>query len=209
MLEVIHDSRDAKAEERKNQILEASAAVFSRKGYHVATMDDIVKESKLSKGAIYWYFKSKKEIFLEILNRYVLSDQDSLLAILADKPTFEARIRALFDWLSQVDALDCKTPNAEERRLVIEFWQQAVTDPEIQISYRKAYDFWFDFGERIINEAVENGEIQATDAATLASLLVAVGDGILCHWLLNINRTSNQKMLDMLYTLLMQSLKKE
>ncbi|MDL1899078.1 helix-turn-helix transcriptional regulator [Anaerolineae bacterium CFX7] len=44
---------------RKAQILDAAAAVFARKGFYQASMDDIVEEAGLSKGALYWYFKSK------------------------------------------------------------------------------------------------------------------------------------------------------
>ncbi|HET7081061.1 MAG TPA: helix-turn-helix domain-containing protein, partial [Chloroflexia bacterium] len=50
------------SEERKNQILDAAAAVFSRLGFHEARMDDIVRESGLSKGTLYWYFTSKDAI---------------------------------------------------------------------------------------------------------------------------------------------------
>ena len=51
------------SEERKEQILDAAAEVFSRKGFDKARMDDIVEKTGLSKGALYWYFKSKDEIF--------------------------------------------------------------------------------------------------------------------------------------------------
>ena len=46
------------SEERRNQILEAATTVFARLGFHRARMDDIVQEARLSKGALYWYFKS-------------------------------------------------------------------------------------------------------------------------------------------------------
>ena len=45
--------------ERKKQILDAAMTVFAQKGFHQARMDDIVEQSGLSKGTIYWYFKSK------------------------------------------------------------------------------------------------------------------------------------------------------
>ena len=54
--------------ERKKQILDAAMIVFSHKGFHQARMDDIVKQSGLSKGTIYWYFNSKDEIITQILD---------------------------------------------------------------------------------------------------------------------------------------------
>ena len=45
---------------KKNVILNAAVKVLTSKGYYSSTMDDIVIESKMSKGAIYHYYSSKK-----------------------------------------------------------------------------------------------------------------------------------------------------
>ena len=58
-------------EERRTQILDAAAQCFAEKGYHAASMDDLVKASSLSKGAIYWHFKGKREIFRSLLERWL------------------------------------------------------------------------------------------------------------------------------------------
>ena len=47
------------SKERKQQILDAAEDVFTRKGLDNARMDDIAKRTGLSKGSLYWYFKSK------------------------------------------------------------------------------------------------------------------------------------------------------
>ena len=65
--------RDVSAE-RKNQILDAAMVVFARSGFHEARMDDIVQESGLSKGTLYWYFKSKEEIITAISERLFATD---------------------------------------------------------------------------------------------------------------------------------------
>ena len=56
--------------DRKNQILEAALGVFVIKGYSKTTMDDIVSASKLSKGALYHYYKSKKDLFLSLIDHW-------------------------------------------------------------------------------------------------------------------------------------------
>ena len=43
----------------RDRIVRAALAVFGEHGFHRATMQDIVRESGLSVGAIYTYFKSK------------------------------------------------------------------------------------------------------------------------------------------------------
>jgi len=52
----------------KNQILEAALHVFVKSGFSKTTMDDIVSESGLSKGAIYHHYGSKKELFLALID---------------------------------------------------------------------------------------------------------------------------------------------
>lgn len=60
------------APERREQILEASAAVFSRKGYRMASVSDIVEEAGIGRGTFYLYFDSKKEIFLELIEAFFI-----------------------------------------------------------------------------------------------------------------------------------------
>jgi AcrR family transcriptional regulator len=50
-------------EEARGKILEAANKVFTERGYHEATMDDIAKRLGVSKGAIYLYFSSKDNLF--------------------------------------------------------------------------------------------------------------------------------------------------
>lgn len=49
---------------RRAQILEAAWICFQRQGLHATTMDDIVRGSGLSAGAVYSYFPSKEELIL-------------------------------------------------------------------------------------------------------------------------------------------------
>ncbi|SVB52119.1 uncharacterized protein METZ01_LOCUS204973, partial [marine metagenome] len=65
--------------QRREQILNAALHVIVRNGYHQSRMDDIVSKSGLSKGAIYWYYKSKKDVYLDLVNHWVIRYSDSLL----------------------------------------------------------------------------------------------------------------------------------
>jgi AcrR family transcriptional regulator len=57
-------------EERREQILQAAMSCFGEKGYHAATMDDLVRASGLSKGSLYWHFRSKEEVFLALFDSF-------------------------------------------------------------------------------------------------------------------------------------------
>ena len=53
--------------ELKRALLEAGLRCFARRGFHSATMDEIAVEAGVSKGAIYWHYKDKQELFLSIM----------------------------------------------------------------------------------------------------------------------------------------------
>ena len=54
----------------QQKILDAAIDVFAEKGYHDARVDEIVDVSKTSKGAVYFYFPSKQDIFLAIVDKF-------------------------------------------------------------------------------------------------------------------------------------------
>lgn len=52
----------ARRAERRMEILQAAWRCFDRGGLHATTMDDIIRASGLSAGAVYTYFASKEEL---------------------------------------------------------------------------------------------------------------------------------------------------
>jgi len=44
-------------------VLKAALSVFSAKGYAAATLDDVAKAAKVTRGAIYWHFKGKADLY--------------------------------------------------------------------------------------------------------------------------------------------------
>ena len=72
---------EAKAEVRRREILEASAACFVRRGFHQTTMNEICAEADISPGGLYRYFESKEEIVVAIAEAD-RSDTQRLLGIM-------------------------------------------------------------------------------------------------------------------------------
>jgi len=61
------ERRKRERENRKNAILKAARKLFFENGFRTVTIDSIAKKAELSKGSIYLYFKSKEEIYTQIL----------------------------------------------------------------------------------------------------------------------------------------------
>jgi AcrR family transcriptional regulator len=89
----------ARAEGRRRDILLAAARVFARDGYVNATLDDVAAQMGVTKGVIYYYFRSKEEIFTEIRATAIREAVERLEAIIGrgDPPdvTLRAAIRDL------------------------------------------------------------------------------------------------------------------
>jgi AcrR family transcriptional regulator len=69
------DGRAARAERRRTQrrhaILEAAMRVFLEKGYHQASVHDIIDEARIARGTFYLYFPSKQELFGELVAEFL------------------------------------------------------------------------------------------------------------------------------------------
>ncbi|MFZ5650748.1 MAG: TetR/AcrR family transcriptional regulator [Bacillota bacterium] len=57
--------REERAAERRMNILKAAAKLFSEKGYHDATLEEIARELKYTKGSIYYYISSKQDLLFQ------------------------------------------------------------------------------------------------------------------------------------------------
>jgi AcrR family transcriptional regulator len=57
-------------EERRAQILDHARAVFAEKGYHHATVDDIVGRVEVARGTFYLYFQDKRAVFADLVDDF-------------------------------------------------------------------------------------------------------------------------------------------
>ncbi|MBW4435932.1 MAG: TetR/AcrR family transcriptional regulator [Pleurocapsa minor GSE-CHR-MK-17-07R] len=67
------DKRGATAkdpESTRGRILDAALNVFSNKGFHDASVDEIVEQSSTSKGSVYFHFPSKQTLFLALVDKF-------------------------------------------------------------------------------------------------------------------------------------------
>lgn len=55
-------------QERKQQILDAALEIFAKNGYYKASISQIAKEAKISKGLLYNYFQNKEELLTEVMS---------------------------------------------------------------------------------------------------------------------------------------------
>src|SRR6202142_568242 len=93
----------ARGQRRRMELLDYSARQFASQGYHPTSVTDIVDGLGVGKGAFYWYFSSKEELFRQILSDAQRDLRRAQRQALADEPDpvrrIEAGIGASVAWL--------------------------------------------------------------------------------------------------------------
>ena len=77
------------AEDRERSILLTAEALLSERAFHDISVDDLARGAGLSRPGFYFYFASKEQVLLALLDRLVqeqLQDERDLPAHLADDP---------------------------------------------------------------------------------------------------------------------------
>jgi AcrR family transcriptional regulator len=73
------------AEITRQHLLKAGLKVFSEKGYAASRLSDVAEEAGVTRGAIYWHFKNKKELFIALFRENVDPFFDVIGSILEEK----------------------------------------------------------------------------------------------------------------------------
>jgi AcrR family transcriptional regulator len=72
--------RRLRAEQRRESILESANIVFGQRGYDTVRIDDVAAAAGISKALIYEHFRSKQELYSELMNRAALDLLDRIVA---------------------------------------------------------------------------------------------------------------------------------
>jgi len=69
-------------DDTKDSILSVANRLFSRFGFHKTSMDEVAKNARKAKGSLYYHFKSKEELFKEVINKEISNLKNQLLVII-------------------------------------------------------------------------------------------------------------------------------
>src|SRR4026208_9037 len=114
----------------RDRIVRAAIEVFARHGFHRATMQDIVRQSGLSVGAIYTYFKSKSELILAGCDLITDQELGELRERLAAVPDYRERIAPALGFF--FDQFEEQRSGSGTSVLMTLAWAEVDTDPAIR-----------------------------------------------------------------------------
>jgi len=133
---------DAHRESRREQILLAAWKCFSRNGFHSTSMADVIRESGLSAGAVYLYFRSKDEIIVAVATQVFGGIEGRLLEFSRHRPPPSPAEIAAF--LVRQPVLAREAAPTDLYPLLLAVWGEATRNPPL-----------VDMADRILNELRE------------------------------------------------------
>ena len=165
--------RPSVEEERRSEILQAALTCFARKGYDRTTMDDIAAELPFSKGLLYYYFKSKRELFLALLQDWATTSVQTWETLLSseDDPVTRLRKSAMF-------ATQLLTSRSDLSRVEMEFWGQLGREQDVAQIFDSIFSQFRHQLTTVIREGIRTGQFRQVDAEALAAALVGMYDGL-------------------------------
>ena len=189
---------------RKEQIMSAALSVVVAKGYDQSRMDDIVEKSQLSKGAIYWYYKSKEEVYLSLVDYWFLQYSSGVVDTLQQQESASDQLKALFDFfIGQFDK------NPATFKLLVEFWRLAGLNPDFNTKLQQIYSDFLEYIIEIIKVGVANGEFKNVEPRiTALSILINI-EGITWFTLFDKSGVEAHEYIDTISNFILNGLKKK
>lgn len=169
----------------RDLILDTAECVFQRRGVSATSLQEIAQAAGLTRGAIYWHFQNKADVFDAMLQRVVLPLERALDAdgVSGDADPLESLRDCMQDVLSQV-VHDQRVQRVLEIAMhKVEYVGDLQVVRERRVTSREAC---LDDLERMLTRAVAQGRIGICPPPRVAAVgLHALMDGLLYNWLLD------------------------
>ena len=184
-------------QETRSRILEAAVKVFASKGYHDTKVDDIVSQSQTSKGSFYFYFPSKQDIFLALVDTFA----DLLESRLRERLSAEESGTARVDIALHV----CLETFGQYRSLAkIALVQATGLGTAFEEKRQAVNQRFIEIVRENLDAAVAEGSIPLLDTEVAACAWVGALNEIVLRWVYS-GRPDPERSLPALRKLLLQS----
>ena len=162
--------------ERRRQILNAARTVFIKMAAKTR-VEDVAKHAGLSKGAVYFYFGSKRELFLELVQADHESAYEQLDAIEQSEVLLQKLLTIGIHYIQQFAV----SPNEQPARFFVMMCELAMRDDALQEECEGMHGRFVDAITRILAQGMHEGEFREMNPAVVAHLLKATIDGFASH----------------------------
>lgn len=187
--------------EKKEKIISAATSLFSRFGLEKTTMEDIAKAAKKGKSSLYYYFKSKEEVFAEVIKKEIAGLKTAIIAAVEkeDDPynKFRKFVDARLNYLNE--KADQYTNVKDEHLKHYEFVENLTAD----------YSNWeISTIKNIVEYGRDKGLFEVTDLDSISQALFFALKGLEYPWAINLTRKEIEKSVEALVDVLLRGISK-
>ena len=159
------------SDERIPQILEAALKVFNRKGLAASRMEDIARQAKLSIGGVYWYYKSKDDVVLAIMDKVIDEDVAILRNLLNEPATVQERLRKYLQ-IGVQESMQYTT-------LTYELYTLSKYDAKVRHHIQTYIEHYINVLTELIQQGMNQKEFRQANARSIAFTIAALYEGTL------------------------------
>jgi len=157
-------------EDAKRRIIEAAMDVIAERGCDLMTVDDVAKKIGVTKGAVYWYFKTREELIEAAMKKIQTDMQKISFESYYNRPLEDVLVQ-MFDRFSLT--------NDRQRAIFFEMFAQATRNSDMRHATREYYEGLVATLEDLIKKEKRKEFLQTQiDAHQLALLMVALYSGL-------------------------------
>ncbi len=158
---------------RKEMIFDAAVHCFNEKGYDAATIDTIAARANVSKGCLYHYFSSKRELFLELFGYRVNKYLHEMTSSIKEEDTPENRLRTVLKKAGQL-----LRKHNDFYKFSLQFLSMGVRDREIRKVMTEFYKDSIEILRQIVEEGIETGEFRDVESGKVARMVYFLVMGV-------------------------------
>jgi AcrR family transcriptional regulator len=163
-----------RSEETHSRILESANLLFSKNGYDATGIAEICLAAGVSKGAFYHHFPTKQAIFMELMESWLSALDAGFQLMLSQTENIPQALLQMADMAGNLFvSADVRLP------IFLEFWRQAMRDPEIWQAAIQPYRRYQAYFSRLIQEGVAEGSLNPADPDRASRVLVYMAMGLL------------------------------
>ncbi len=172
------------AEKTRLALLKAALSVFSQKGYAATTLEDVAKEAGMTRGAIYWHFGSKAELYSALLAEYSARGGEIVQAAVAEGGSMVEILRRIFIRLLIAVESDPALRAVMEINLFKTEYSPELSDTlSMQVENGRILLSGI---SQAMEQGIEAGELRSDmEAEDLARAFIAFQNGVLHLWLID------------------------
>ena len=165
------------SEERREQIVESAMNVIARKGFSKTRMDDVAAESGLSKGLLYWYFKSKEEIIVAISDLLFGAEFRKMENLAVEGQSARESLEDFLEiFIEDLRGMLKVTP------VIYEFYALAFRNATVRTAMQAYLRRFVSILEPIVQRGIDSGEFVSKDARQITLTIGSTLEGTLLLW---------------------------